>query len=105
MAKADPTKKIAKIEQTNESLEETARYIANAGDDDTRQKIAKKFINYYFGIMILIIVGVPAYNFAMYNDNKPTVYVSIREAILTYSAVAGPTFGLVVAYYFKEKNK
>ena len=75
-----------------------------SGDDETRQKVAKMFVHYYFAILVLIIIGVPLYNYLMYKHaSSPGLVISIKDAILTYSAVAGPTFGLVVAYYFKSK--
>lgn len=75
-------------------------------DDDTRQEVAKKFVKYYFLLLALIIIGIPAYNAGMYalaqtND----LAISLKDTILTYSAVVGPTVGLVVAYYFKSKQE
>lgn len=74
-------------------------------DNRTRQGIAKKFVTYYFAILIVIIVGVPAYNLAAYAlTGNSSLAISFKDAILTYSAVVGPTVGLVVAYYFKTRN-
>lgn len=36
-----------------------------------------------------------------YLTGKTDLLIPSKDAILTYSAVVGPTFGLVVAYYFK----
>lgn len=74
-------------------------------DADTRQDVAKKFVRYYFLLLTIIIVGIPFYNAVMYalvhtND----LSISLKDSILTYSAVVGPTVGLVVAYYFKSKQ-
>lgn len=75
-------------------------------DDDTRQEVARKFVRYYFLLLALIIVGVPAYNAVMYAlAHTNDLSVSLKDAILTYSAVVGPTVGLVVAYYFKTKRE
>lgn len=75
-------------------------------DDDTRQQVAKKFVRYYFELLTLIIVGIPIYNilvFRLTGSNELTI--PFKDAILTYSAVVGPTVGLVVAYYFESKGK
>ena len=75
-------------------------------DDDTRQEVARKFVRYYFLLLMLIIIGVPAYNATMYAlVNNNDLAISFKDAILTYSAVVGPTVGLVVAYYFKSKQE
>lgn len=75
-------------------------------EDDTRQDVTRKFVRYYFGILIAIIAGVPLYNLAMmYIMGKPDLLIPLKDAILTYSAVVGPTFGLVVAYYFKTTKE
>lgn len=75
-------------------------------DDDTRQEVAKKFVKYYFALLTLILIGVPAYNAVMYGlTGNADLAISLKDAILTYSAVVGPTVGLVVAYYFKTKHE
>lgn len=75
-------------------------------DDDTRQEVARKFVRYYFGLLIGIILIVPIYNlgsYALFHDTA--LLIPFKDAILTYSAVVGPTFGLVVAYYFKTADR
>lgn len=75
-------------------------------DDNTRQDVARKFVRYYFGILIGIVALVPAYNLASYAlFHDPSLLIPFKDAILTYSAVVGPTFGLVVAYYFKTSKQ
>lgn len=101
------TKGLDQLEQDKASQEQVAKVISSStsGDDETRQKVAKMFVHYYFSLFILIIIGVPVYNYLMYQvAHSPNLIISIKDAILTYSAVAGPTFGLVVAYYFKSKS-
>ena len=98
---------IAEIEAAKADQEQLAKAISVSppGDDETRQKVARMFVHYYFLIMVLIITGVPLYNFLMFKHaDSPSLIVSLKDAILTYSAVAGPTFGLVVAYYFKNNK-
>lgn len=75
-------------------------------DDDTRQDVARKFVRYYFGILIGIVLLIPAYNLAAYAlFRDASLLLPFKDAILTYSAVVGPTFGLVVAYYFKTSRQ
>lgn len=74
-------------------------------DDDTRQEVAKKFVNFYFWLLVLVLVGVPLYNSLMYVlHGNADLSISLKDTILTYSAVVGPTVGLVVAYYFKTHS-
>jgi len=83
----------------------SARKTSTEKDDDTRQKVARKFVDFYFGILILIVIGVPFYNYLIFEYTGSTdLVLSFKDAILTYSAVVGPTVGLVVAYYFKNNS-
>ena len=78
---------------------------SKAREDQTRQEVARKFVRYYFLILLIIIVGVPVYNYFIYNltgDGK--LFIDLKDAVLTYSAVVGPTMGLVVAYYFRTEK-
>lgn len=104
MPKLQVDKKLEKAEVQKEGQEEFAANVVSKQDSDTRQNIAKKFVRYYFNIMILIIVGVPIYNYLMSRSGSPQLVISIKDALLTYSAVVGPTIGLVMAYYFKSKS-
>ena len=105
MAKQNLAKPIEKLEKSNESQEHSATSFVKKKDSETRQKLAMRFVNYYFFGLVLIIVGVPLYNYLMNRTmgTKPLV-ISIKDALLAYSAVVGPTFGLVVAYYFKSES-
>jgi cytochrome c-type biogenesis protein CcmH/NrfG len=106
--KTELEEELEAIEREFSTLKEAQQAIATGQekDDDTRQEVARKFVRYYFLLLMLIIIGVPAYNMGMYmlvgnND----LAISFKDAILTYSAVVGPTVGLVVAYYFKSKQE
>jgi hypothetical protein len=111
MAKSRPPRLIKRIEEFSEETAGQSSALTELAtsqqiDDQTRQDVAKKFVRYYFLLLTLIIVGVPAYNAVMYalvhtND----LAIPFKDAILTYSAVVGPTVGLVVAYYFKSKQE
>lgn len=104
---AELTERLEAYEQTIDGQEVALKTITGQQkDDDTRQEVARKFVRYYFLLLMLIIVGVPAYNavmYAMVGNND--LALSFKDAILTYSAVVGPTVGLVVAYYFKSKHE
>ena len=102
------SEKFEAAEQAFDGLEEAQAAIASGRrkDDETRQEVARKFVKYYFLLMTVIIIGVPAYNagmFAILRTNE--LEIPFKDAILTYSAVVGPTVGLVVAYYFKSKQE
>ena len=75
-------------------------------DDDTRQKVARFFVRAYFVLLGLILISVPAYNWLVYRGTQDgALLLSLKDTVLTYSAVVGPTMGLVVAYYFENKNR
>lgn len=100
--------KFEAFEQTADGQQKATRTIVTGQqkDDDTRQEVARKFVRYYFLLLMLIIIGVPAYNALMYSMvHSNDLGISLKDAILTYSAVVGPTVGLVVAYYFKTKQE
>ncbi len=91
---------------TSNSSDERLKLSREEKDDDTRQQVAKKFVRYYFELLTLIIVGIPIYNILVFRlTGSSELTIPFKDAILTYSAVVGPTVGLVVAYYFESKNK
>lgn len=101
-------RKLDVLEELREDQSQTGAQIVSSAqkDDDTRQEVARKFVKYYFVLLTLIIVGVPTYNAVMYGlAHNNDLAISLKDAILTYSAVVGPTVGLVVAYYFKTKHE
>jgi Na+/glutamate symporter len=102
----DPGYSAEDLQKEKSQQEESVRDLITRQEGETRQALAKRFINYYFIILILVIVGVPIYNYLMYQvARQPDLIISIKDAILTYSAVTGSTFGLVVAYYFQSKKE
>lgn len=104
-SKTDPNDKLEQLLAKNKEAKKGTAEIVSTPDDDMRQKLAKKFVNFYFIVLALIIVGIPVYNFLMFALTHDTsLMISVKDALLTYSAVVGPTFGLVVAYYFKSKS-
>jgi hypothetical protein len=74
---------------------------------DTRRKIAERFVMLYFALLIIITIGVPIYNLVAFKigNQDPSLQVSLRDILQTYSAILGPTLGFVIAYYFKSKNE
>lgn len=98
---------IAKIESEKAGQEQVNTNLVTSRDkdDDTRQEVAKKFVIYYFRILILVIIGVPLYNvFSIRWTGNSNLVIDLKDAILTYSAVVGPTVGLVMAYYFESRE-
>lgn len=90
-------------------------------DSGTRQKIAKQFVIFYFGLLAAIVLCVPIYNYFAYKQEmkysdvtyatsattmqRPEpLRISLPDLIQTYSAIVGPTLGFVIAYYFKSRN-
>lgn len=93
------------LQKLSESQEQSAAQIAAAQDTATRQTLAKMFVYFYFGLLLLIIIGVPSYNYFVYKlTHDHTLVISIKDALLTYSGVMGPTFGMVITYYFQSKT-
>lgn len=76
-------------------------------DTTTRQTIAKYFVFTYFALLALILLGVPLYDLIAYHltHDVKSLQLSLTDVIQTYSAVAGPTLGFVIAYYFKSRNE
>lgn len=97
-------KQLEQIESRNESQANNLPELVSKADSETRQKLARKFVNFYFWILVLIIIFVPIYNYLMTLSHQSSLVISLKDTILTYSAVVGSTFGLVVAYYF-QSNK
>lgn len=91
----------------NSALIEDVRELSSQEkEDDTRHEVTRKFVKYYFWILIILMVTTPAYNIiSFWLFQKNDLLIPFKDAILTYSAVVGPTFGLVVAYYFKTSRE
>lgn len=88
-----------------EQISSISQLTSQEREDETRHEVTRKFVRFYFGILVLIIVGVPIYNLGIATwTDKSDLIIPFKDAILTYSAVVGPTFGLVVAYYFKTSR-
>lgn len=103
-------KLLADLEDVREEVKDQELDIKSARssslmDTETRQEVAKKFVKYYFFILLMILVVVPLYNYYCFKQFRNTdLLVPLKDMILTYSAVVGPTLGLVVAYYFKNSD-
>jgi len=76
-------------------------------DIGTRQKIAKLFVVAYFGIMGLLIIGVPIYNLVSFKiaGEQKILQIPLGDILQTYSAIVGTSLGFVIAYYFKTKGE
>lgn len=98
--------RIDKLSGETEELESSISGIENIPiDDQTRKEVALRFVKYYFLILILIVIGVPVYNLVVAANNySDAIIIPLKDTVLTYSAVVGPTLGLVIAYYFKSKG-
>jgi hypothetical protein len=101
----DPAQRLKDLQKLSESQEQSATETATAQDTATRQTLAKMFVYFYFGLLFLILVGVPTYNYFIYKvTHDSALVISIKDALLTYSGILGPTFGMVITYYFQSKT-
>lgn len=90
-----------------QEVEELKRPLLEPTDTGTRQKIAKLFVIAYFGLMILLIIGVPIYNLVSFKiaGEQEILQIPLGDILQTYSAIVGTSLGFVIAYYFKTKNE
>jgi hypothetical protein len=73
-------------------------------DADTRQKIAKLFIIWYFALLLAILIGMPIYNLVAFaTTGNEDLFVNMKDVLQVYSSIVGPLAGFVIAYYFKNK--
>jgi|GEM_PF-1250044 len=74
-------------------------------DSSTRQQIARLFVGIYFGLLALLLIGIPIYNIVVIRiTQNESLIIKLTDIVQTYSAVVGPTLGFVIAYYFKSKS-
>jgi hypothetical protein len=96
-----------KIEEVKDGQAQTASVITKTSDEkdaDTRQAVAKMCIIGYFAGLVVLIVGVPLYNYlAIARTDDQRLLLDFKDALITYQAVVGTLVGTVVAYYFKSK--
>ena len=72
-------------------------------DSESRYKITIKFINYYFGFLILVFILVAVYNyFAVVNKFDA---LNLKDMISLFVSSFGPTLGFIIGYYFKAGDK
>jgi len=69
--------------------------------DETRATIAKIFTWSFFGLLAIILIGVPIYNLFAAQER----ILDIKDTILVFSGVVGSPFGFVVGYYFKGSEE
>lgn len=69
--------------------------------DKSRSKIALKFVRWYLLYVLLIIIGVPAYNhFAVHSAET----IDLFKVLAQVGTLLGTPLGFVVGYYFKEES-
>lgn len=74
-------------------------------DNETRQEIAKLVTWLYFGILLLVLAGIPTYNLIAFAITNGDEYkLDLIDTLQGYQAVVGTLIGFVIAYYFKEKS-
>ena len=99
--------KLAQFSEENAEQIELAAALAKTSDEkdaDTRQKVAMWCVIGYFAGLILILIGVPIYNYlAVTRVADQTLLLDLKDTLLTYQAVVGTLVGAVVAYYFKTQ--
>lgn len=104
----DIRKEIRSLDEEARKQQKTddLRFYVEPNDGNTRQKIARQFVLAYFGLLTILIVGIPIYNLISYRVAGPKsgLEISLTDIIQTYSAIVGPTLGFVIAYYFKTRN-
>lgn len=76
-------------------------------DAKTRHELAGVFVICYFILFLIVLAGVPAYNFLVYArlNEAQELILPLKDILLAYSAIVGPTVGMVIAYYFKSGGK
>ncbi len=85
---------------------ETWADTAKRNEYATRDRMAKSFMRWYFGLLTLIMIGIPFYNLVARVVTGGDGYkVALLDIIQGYSSIVGPLFGFVIAYYFKNKNE
>jgi hypothetical protein len=73
-------------------------------DDTTRQRVALLCVVGYFAGLLLILLGVPFYNYiAIARADDQRLLLDLKDTLLAYQAIVGTLVGAVVAYYFKSK--
>ena len=94
-----------KYAQENENREFIESVTSPFDEGQTRHEVAKLFAQFYFFIIVLIFIGVLIFNYLSYRSFKdPAILVPLKDILLTYAAIIGPTLGLVIAYYFENKK-
>jgi hypothetical protein len=74
-----------------------------APDVNTRQRIARSFIKWYFVLLLIILVGIPIYNLIAFSVTNGDEYrLDLLDTIQGYSSIVGPLVGFVIGYYFKS---
>lgn len=90
-------KRLQKLEET---LGEMKPFDRGEHMDKSRAKIALLFVRWYFGLILLILLGVPIYNLIIGSKTG----LELSSTIAQIGTLLGSPLGFVVGYYFKEQN-
>jgi hypothetical protein len=69
--------------------------------DETRSTIALTFTKWYFGLILMVLIGVPVYNLFVEGEQ----ILNVEDVLSTLTAAIGVPFGFVVGYYFKGSEE
>ncbi len=70
--------------------------------DRWKMGLASKFVSYFFGIIVLILVGSAIYNFALHIwINDTDALIDIGPIITTITSSLSSILAFVLGYYFK----
>jgi len=91
-----------KIENSQNSQEKP--YNKDEHRDKTRSWLARLFVWGYFGIIVILIIGIPTYNIFVIRVDKTLVLDFENTYTSITSSIVG-LLGFVLGFYFKEGEK
>ena len=94
-----------KIIENRHKLKQADEFYLKKHESHTRERIAYLFVRGYFLLFVLVIVGVPLYNFLTVRELKSqALAINLNDILLTFSSIVGSALGFVIGYYFKAKE-
>lgn len=94
------------IEKVDDIIKKIEDYNPQKVADSQRDFIVRVMVVFYVVLMILILVGVPAYNLwgTILTNGNPAVTLDLVTVLTAVGSTVGTLLGFIVGYYFKNSQ-
>jgi hypothetical protein len=94
------------VEKVDDIIKKIEDYNPQKVADGQRDFIVRVMVVFYVVLMILILIGVPAYNLwgTILTNGNPAVTLDLVTVLTAVGSTVGTLLGFIVGYYFKNSQ-